>query len=94
MDLQGPEGAAEKILKTYHHLRIVKALAQTAGSTTKYQIQKTTGINPRQISKILTILKEHGLVEEINTSPKRFRLNRDNIHIQRLLALLEGLGYL
>jgi DNA-binding IclR family transcriptional regulator len=91
---RGPKAVAEEILRTYHHLRIVRALAQAGDASTKYSLQKSTGINPRQIARIINVLKKHGLVVEVGYSPKRYRLNRDNIHLQRLLGLLEGLGYL
>lgn len=90
----GPTGQAEEIFRTYQHLRVIRALAQSPGASTKYKIVKSSGVNVRQVAKILEVLKRYGWVSELEGMPKKYRLNTSNECIASFLGVLEKLGYL
>lgn len=91
---RGPTGQAEEIFRTYQHLRVIRALAQSPEASTKYKLVKSSGINVRQVTKILEVLKKYGWVSELEGMPRKFRLNTSNESVVSFLGVLEKLGYL
>ncbi|GBC69314.1 hypothetical protein HRbin01_01012 [archaeon HR01] len=85
--------AIEEILKSYKHLRVVRELAIN-GPSTKYMLQKNTGIGPRELGKALEILMRHGWVSRDDYRPHKYRLNEGREDVGMLLELLRHHSYI
>ncbi|MCS7110463.1 MAG: hypothetical protein NZ956_03225 [Candidatus Caldarchaeum sp.] len=89
-----PEHAVELILKTYHHLRVVKTLASSDHPITKYQISKQSGINAATVAKILNELSAHDWTMKTTLKPNKYSLNVGNPVVRKFLEFLEEAKYL
>jgi len=78
----------EQALSSKGRLRILKKLAEN-GPSTKYALQKYTGLKPRELKRQLNKLVETGLVQETSYKPKKYTINTENPFAAKIAKLLK-----
>jgi len=78
----------EVALSSKGRLRILRALAKSPEPPTKYALERGTGLTPVELRRQLRLLVKLGWVEELPSSPKKYRVNVKEEFVRRQAELL------
>jgi len=80
----------EKGLGNPCKLRILRALMTNPNKPlTRYMLRKHAGLKAREVQKHVAALVELGWVEEIPYKPTKYRINKQNYDVKRLVEFLQ-----